>query len=116
MTLIRREGMASAFDLHHSGSESQQRPHLSLLLSVAQPAGCRLWSHRRLHPSPSRLMGTLSMTPAPVFTPHLARAATSAALQKQQALFLDARRRACQGLLFEGSADVPRHYMPGCGV
>lgn len=61
------------------------------LLGVAQTATVR--DHSGLHLSSSGLMGTLSRTPMSVFIAHLSRNTISAALQKQQALFLGAIKK-----------------------
>lgn len=98
---ITRESLASVFDLHHFASERWQFLHLSL--ACCRPdSHCSAWHHPGLHPSSSGLMGTLARTPLPVFIAHLSRNTTSAALQKQQALFLGARKKGGHDIAWSG--------------
>lgn len=99
--LITRESLASVFDLHHFGSERKQFLYPPLA-RCSPDSQCSVWHHPGLHPSSSGLMGILSRTPMPVFVAHLSRNATSAALQKQQALFLGARKKGGHDITWSG--------------
>lgn len=99
--LITIEGLASVFDPHHFGFKRWQFLHLPLA-RFSPGSHCSVWHHPGLHPSSSGLMGTLSRTPMPVFIAHLSRNATSAALQKQQVLFLGARKKGGHDIIWFG--------------